>query len=102
MRRLRQHLDMSRARLIAFVVLSIVCLGVLPGCTLFNVNIGKRTEDPLKEITLKGKGREKVLLIPIRGLLSDAPERGILSERPSIVQEVVARLEKAERDSAIK
>lgn len=58
--------------------------------------------DPLEEFTLEGKGREKTLVIPIRGVITDQPGVGLLRTRPSMVQEVVAHLEKAAKDPAIR
>lgn len=81
---------------------ALFCILLLSGCTLLRLSVGSSTEDPLKEITLKGTGKDKVLVIPIKGLLNDAPAKGILGERPSVVQEVVSRLEKAQKDDAVK
>jgi protease-4 len=72
------------------------------GCTGLKVNIGADTREPLKEFTLEGKEKGKVLVIPVRGFLSDAPRRGFLGERASLVQEVVAQLRLAEKDEEIK
>ncbi len=71
-------------------------------CGGINISIGTRSEEPLKEYTLEGKGREKVLVIPVRGFLSDASERGLLGSRPSVVQEIVSHLRKAQKDRNIK
>ncbi|MDX9817802.1 MAG: signal peptide peptidase SppA [Desulfococcus multivorans] len=59
-------------------------------------------EDPLCEYTLEGTGRQKVLVIPIRGVLSDVPRRGWVGTRPSVVAETAARLRKAEKDDRIR
>ena len=57
--------------------------------------------DPLREFTISGTGKEKVLMIPVTGILSDK-SRGTITSRPSLVQEVVAQLELAEKDKAVK
>jgi len=57
--------------------------------------------DPLREFTVSGTGKEKVLMIPITGILSDK-SRGTFTAKPSLVQEVVAQLELAEKDKAVK
>lgn len=57
--------------------------------------------DPLKEFTISGAGKEKVLMIPITGILSDK-SRGTFTTKPSLVQEVVSQLELAEKDKAVK
>ena len=84
-----------------FLLLSALFL-TLVSCSGFSIKIGPKGEEPLKEYRLEGKGREKVLVIPIRGFLSDAPERGLLGNRPSAVQEVVAQLRLGQQDPNIK
>ncbi|HVN22673.1 MAG TPA: signal peptide peptidase SppA [Syntrophorhabdales bacterium] len=75
---------------------------VASGCGGLKVTIGPDSKEPLKEYTLEGKERGKVLIIPVRGFLSDAPGKSLLGERPGTVQEVVAQLRKAEKDDEIK
>ncbi|NNL78831.1 MAG: signal peptide peptidase SppA [Desulfobacterales bacterium] len=58
--------------------------------------------DPLRERTLEGKADQKILLIPVRGIISDAPKVGIVRTQPSIVQEVVSQLRLAEEDKNVK
>jgi protease IV len=58
--------------------------------------------DPLREFTLEGSAKEKILLIPVRGMISDNPKQGIISSSPSLVDQVVAHLRKAEKDKQIK
>jgi protease IV len=84
------------------VLAAAICAFLLSGCTFFRIGVGFQAEEPLREATIKGKGRDKILLVPIQGFLSDSPQKGILGERPSVVQEVIARLQKAEKDDAIK
>ncbi len=75
---------------------------LVTSCAGINIRVSSRSEQSLKEYTLEGRGREKVLVIPVRGLLSDASERGLLANRPSIVEEIVAELRKAQKDRNIK
>ncbi len=75
---------------------------LVASCGGINIRIGTRAEEPLKEYTLEGKGREKVLMVPVRGFLSDAPEKSLVGSSPSIVQEIVSQLRKAEKDHSIK
>lgn len=72
------------------------------GCGAPQVKLFTDSTDPLKEFTLEGKTREKILIIPIRGLISTAPDEGLLSTKPSLVQEVVSQLKRAEDDKNIK
>lgn len=71
-------------------------------CTGLSVKIGTRAEEPLKERTIEGRQKGKILVIPIKGFLSDAPEKGLLGSRPSVVQEVVSQLKLARKDRDIK
>ncbi len=57
---------------------------------------------PLREFTLQGKKTEKILLIPIQGLISDQPRKEFLRPKPSMVQEIVSQLKRAEKDKNIK
>ncbi len=72
------------------------------GCSGLKINIGADSKEPLKQITLQGKERGKVLIIPIRGFLSDSPKKGLLGDRDSVVQEVVSQLQLAEKDEEVK
>lgn len=58
--------------------------------------------DPLQEMTLSGEGKVKILVVPVSGVISDRPHRGLLSSSPSVVQEVVSALDKARKDKEIK
>jgi protease IV len=72
------------------------------GCAGLNINIGPESKKPLKQYTLQGSERGKVLVIPIRGFLSDVPKKGLLIDRASVVEEVVSQLRLAEKDKEIK
>ncbi len=87
-----------------FLLVSLLMAAALlaSGCGGLKVNIGTESKEPLKEQTLQGKERGKILVIPIRGFLSDVPGKGLLGERPSIVQQVVSQLRLAEKDEEIK
>lgn len=80
--------------IIAFSMFIVACAG--PRIALFD------THFPLKESTLEGSGRNKVLLLPINGVISDEPIKGLVRTSPSEVQQVVAQLQKAEKDKHIK
>lgn len=87
--------------LLLFLVTAVACLSLV-SCSGLTVKIGTNAEDPLKERTIEGKGRGRVLVIPITGFLSDASEKGLISRRPSVVQEVVSQLRLARKDPNIK
>ena len=81
--------------LIAIVLLMI-------GCTAPRIRLYPSQADPLKEFTLEGKAKQKVLVIPVRGIISNVPKEGFIRTRPSKVQEVVSQLRLAEKDDNIK
>jgi protease-4 len=58
--------------------------------------------NPLKEQTLQGAGNDKVLLIPLKGFISDERQQNFLRSEPSMVQEIVSHLRKAEQDSHVR
>jgi protease IV len=82
-----------------WITMAVLLVG---GCTGLNVNIGVESKQPLKEYVLEGRGKGKVLIIPVRGFLSDAPTSGLLGERPGVVQQVVSQLRLAEKDHEVK
>ncbi len=75
---------------------------VLGGCVSPNVKLFTDATDPLKEFVLEGEAKEKILLIPIQGVISDSPKRGMLQNEPGMVQDIVSQLRLAEKDSDIK
>ncbi|MGD9043255.1 MAG: signal peptide peptidase SppA [Desulfobacterales bacterium] len=74
----------------------------LIGCEAPKIRIFPSYADPLQEYTLQGKETGKVLVIALRGMITDAPKRQFIRTRPSMVQEVVSQLRKAEADPEIK
>lgn len=85
-----------------WILYFILVAPLLGGCIQPRINIFPDSTEPLEEYTLEGSGKEKVLLLPIRGVLSDSPRDSFLRSRPSTVQEVVSQLRKAEDDKNIK
>ena len=83
-------------------ILAAMTVLFLIGCEAPKVRIFPSHEDPLKEYTLQGKEKGKVLVIPIRGIISDAPRRQFITTWPSMVQEIVSQLRKAEDDPEVK
>ena len=80
------------------VILSIFLSGCFGGIKMF-----PNSSDPLKETVLQGDGDQKVLLIPISGMISSEPGKKMLGpSKPGMVSEFVAKLRKAERDYYIK
>ena len=72
------------------------------GCTTPKIRLFPSQADPLQEFTLEGEAKQKVLVIPVRGIISNAAREGFIRTRPSLVQEVVSQLRLAEKDEDIK
>ena len=83
-------------------IIAVMIVLLLVGCQSTRIRLFPSAADPLEEFTLEGKEKGKVLVISIRGTISDAPQRRFLSTRPSMVQEVVSQLRKAEEDPEVK
>ena len=84
-----------------FIILTSI-LVLIMGCATPRINLFSVTPDPLKEYTLEGTGAEKILLIPVNGLISDSPKKGLLTTTPSLVEQVVLQINKAQKDKQIK
>ncbi|NTW37934.1 MAG: hypothetical protein HGB17_17895, partial [Syntrophobacteraceae bacterium] len=75
---------------------------LLGGCVKARFSLFPDSTEPLEEYTIEGSAREKILVVPIRGMLADSPRESLLRSRPSVVQEVVSHLRKAEEDEDVK
>lgn len=84
-----------------FVLILMAVAILASGCIKPKINLFPDTTEPLKERTVQGKGKEKILLIPIKGFISDSP-KGLVRQRPGMVQEVVSQLKRAEKDKNIR
>jgi protease-4 len=89
----------ARTCFFASIIISLI---VSSGCIKPKFTLFPGEDEPLKEFTLQGTGKEKVLVIPIRGFISDSPKDSLLSRKSSMVQQIVSQLDKAEKDSNIK
>ncbi|MDH4099096.1 MAG: signal peptide peptidase SppA [Nitrospirota bacterium] len=83
-------------------ILIILTTLLLTACGTPKVNLFPDHSAPLQEHVIEGTAKGKVLVIPIEGTISDSPRRGMLRSEPSMVQEVVAQLRRAEKDKEIK
>jgi protease-4 len=84
-----------------FSLLAVAVLAIT-GCATPRISLVSGDAIPLKEYTLQGTQKDKVLVIPVKGKISDDPKFGLLSKKPSMVQEIVAQLRKAEKDKRIR
>lgn len=72
------------------------------GCGAPKISIFPGESEPLREFTLQGKADEKILLLSVDGGISDKEKVGLLRPKPSMLQEFISQLHKAERDETIK
>ena len=75
---------------------------IITGCTSPKIRLFPSQADPLKEYTLEGQADQKILVIPVRGIISDTPREGLIRTRPGLVQEVVSQLRLAQDDKQVK
>ena len=84
------------------IILLFVCALLLLSCTAPKIKFFPSRTDPLQEFVVSGEASKKVLVINVRGFISDKPKTGLLGGKPSIVEEAVAQLRKAEQDDKVK
>jgi protease-4 len=86
-------------------IVALVLALVLAGCSVVSVDLTPRVR-PLKEETVEGSGRVKVLLVDVSGFLSDDPPPALsLGSPPPRVSTLVRfreELKKAAEDDAVK
>ncbi|RLC21238.1 MAG: signal peptide peptidase SppA [Deltaproteobacteria bacterium] len=85
-----------------FFIIFTVMLLVVSGCISPQFKLFSDSTDPLEEFTLEGEKKGKVLLVSVKGVISDAAEKGMFGSSPSVVQAVVSQLRKAEEDDEIR
>ena len=80
-----------------------LCLFLASGCSFISVSLVPSVE-PLRETTVMGKGKEKILIIDITGIISEEEKRGIagLSGEPDMVARIKEELKTAAKDKHIK
>ena len=85
------------------IFLTALCsLFLLSACSAPRFNIFDTTPNPLREYTLEGKGNDKILVITVNGMISDSQQQGIFTTSPSLLEQVVVQLNKAQDDKQIK
>ncbi|NVM21587.1 MAG: signal peptide peptidase SppA [Desulfobacterales bacterium] len=84
-----------------FMIFAVTAL-LVTGCAAPKIRLFPDATIPLQEFTLHGTEKGKVLVIPIRGVISDAPQKGFPCDKPSMVQEIVSQLRLAEKDEEVR
>lgn len=80
-----------------------LCLIFTSGCTFLSVSLVPSVE-PLKEKTVMGRGKDKILIVDISGIISDEEKQGFasLSGEPDIVARIKEELKTAAKDKYMK
>ncbi|OQY06110.1 MAG: signal peptidase [Desulfobacteraceae bacterium 4572_123] len=84
------------------LIISALLALLLIGCASPRITLFSDDTVPLQEFTLQGKGKDKILVIPIKGKISSSTNKGIFFTKPSMIQEIVSQLKLAEKDREIK
>ncbi len=86
-----------KRHLILFLVIIL-----MNGCATPKIRLFSTDSIPLTEYTLQGKEKGKVLVVSVKGNISDDVKKEFLSTKPSMVQEIVSQLRMAEKDKQIR
>jgi protease-4 len=84
-----------------FLIITITLLYTI-GCAAPNIKLFPDASDPLREFTLQGTDKGKLLIIPVSGIISDVAKKGMFRVKPSMVQEIVSHLRLAEKDDEVR
>jgi protease IV len=89
-------------KIVLFAIILTLHLGI-NGCTFLKVNIGEEVE-PLTEKAIAGKGRDKVLVLDISGIIMGGEIGSPLSDRkkPGLIARVREALDRARQDAHVK
>jgi protease-4 len=83
-------------------ILTLMSILFLAGCTCFSIPLMQR-EGKLEETVVSGKGKDKILLVDISGVISSKEQgRGLFGGRASMVSRVREELEKASKDERVR
>lgn len=86
----------------SWILLPVLLMLVISGCAAPRITLVSGDSVPLREYTLEGTEKGKVAVIPVRGKIDDDPKQGLLQDKPSMLQEFVAQLRKAEKDEQVR
>jgi protease-4 len=85
-----------------YLIIGLLVMIMVTACSGPRIKLFSEAPEPLKEFTLEGSSTDRILLIPVNGLISDMPKKGLIGTSPSLVEQVVSQMNKAERDKRIK
>ncbi|QTA79026.1 Signal peptide peptidase [Desulfonema limicola] len=84
------------------IICAIAAIFILSGCISPKINVFNNGQSSLKEYTLEGTGDHKILVIQVRGNITNKPQKGVLKNKQGMVSGIVSQLRKAEKDKNIK
>jgi signal peptide peptidase A. Serine peptidase. MEROPS family S49 len=87
---------------ICCVVLFISLMGLFLVKGALTTQVEDESTKKLTETVIGGRGTEKILLIPIKGVISGQSSKKLFQETPSIVDSVKQQLEQARADNEVK
>jgi protease IV len=87
---------------ITLAMLTGLFVTMLVGCAAPRITLFSDASDPLREMTLDGTADDKILVIPITGVITETAKSRFMRTMPSMVQEVVSHLRLAEKDERVK
>jgi len=74
---------------------------ILSACVSPRIQIGGSWQEPLQEYTLSGDARQKILVVPVVGMITAEAQEGFIRTRPGVVREIASHLEKARQDDDV-
>ncbi|MCF8053292.1 MAG: signal peptide peptidase SppA [Desulfobacterales bacterium] len=94
--------DMNRNLFFRAILALLFSAVTVCGCAGPRVTLFPDAADPLREFTLSGKDKGKLLVISVKGIIDDEPKKRLIRTEPSAVEEIVSQLRLAEEDEEIK
>jgi len=91
-----------RNNILSLLMIAVTLCFLTLGCGSPKISIFPGGSEPLREFILQGNADEKVLLLSINGGISDEEKEGLFRPKPSMLQEFISQLHKAEKDKKIK
>ncbi len=96
----------STSLAIFFFLCSAMLLLSLMGLILVKGSLSTQMEEEitsdLSESLIEGTGKDKILIIPIKGVITGQSSKKLFIEEPSIVDSVILQLEHAQNDNDVK
>ena len=93
-----------KKRMTCLMIACVLCMALLTaGCACFSLSLVEKPQS-LDETVISGKGKDKILLVDISGVLSTKGKGGLFpfQQEASIVSRVREELKKAEQDKRVK